>query len=274
MSSKKSNYNIQNDTKERERLDLQHTFIKHGFNGNFAAPVDQILRSGARVLDVGCGSGIWILELAEEYPNSHFIGIDMAPVVLKDKQPDNVEFITHNVLHGLPFEDNLFDYVFARFLTGAYKKNQWKEIAIPEYTRVAKSTGWVELMECDIMLKCNSKDNSKEFDLLIKALVDLGDASNTYSNAASEVKGFLEEGNRYNNINSLEKRLPVGPMGEKVADMGVEDFQKIWKLCKTFLIPLMQVSEEEYDAICESANQYLKTIGAKWVFLRAWGQKV
>ena len=53
MSSRESKYNLQNDTKERERLDLQHAYIKHGFNGNFAAPVDQILRSGARVLDIG-----------------------------------------------------------------------------------------------------------------------------------------------------------------------------------------------------------------------------
>jgi len=55
---------------------------------------------------------------------------------------------------------------------------------------------------------------------------------------------------------------------------GVEDWQKIWKLIKTPVIPLMHVSEEEYDAIYESAIQYLKTVGAKWVFSRAWGQKV
>ena len=107
--------------------------------------------------------------MAEEYPNSQFVGIDQSPVVLKDKQPDNVEFITHNVLLGLPFEDNSFDYVFSRLLGAAYKKSQWKEIAIPEYTRVTKPTGWVELVECDLMLKCNSKDNSKEVDLINKA---------------------------------------------------------------------------------------------------------
>ena len=93
----------------------------------------------------------------------------MSPVVLKNKQPDNVEFITHNILFGLPFEDNSFDYVFARFLCAGYTKSQWKEIAIPEYTRVTKPTGWVELMECDIELKCNPKGNSKDVDLMNKA---------------------------------------------------------------------------------------------------------
>jgi len=41
-----SNYFLQNDSGENERLDLQHDILKH-------APVDQLLRSGARVLDVG-----------------------------------------------------------------------------------------------------------------------------------------------------------------------------------------------------------------------------
>ena len=50
-------------------------------------------------------------------------------------------------------------------------------------------------------------------------MVDLCNATNLYFNIACEIKGFLEEGNRYNNVNCEERRLPVGPMGEKVADM-------------------------------------------------------
>ena len=107
--------------------------------------------------------------MAEEYPNSRFVGIDKSPVVLKDKQPDNVEFITHDVLFGLPFEDNSFDYVFSRFLSGGYTQSQWKEVAIPEYARVTKPAGWVELMEGNLELKCNSKDNSKDAELIIKS---------------------------------------------------------------------------------------------------------
>ena len=48
-----SNYVLPNDSGEEERLDIQHAVLKHAFNGNFSAPVDQLLRSGARVLDVG-----------------------------------------------------------------------------------------------------------------------------------------------------------------------------------------------------------------------------
>jgi len=49
---------------------------------------------------------------------------------------------------------------------------------------------------------------------------------------------------------------------------------EIWKLFKTSIMRLKQMSEEEVDALYESATQYLKTVGAKWVFSRTWGQKV
>ena len=50
-------------------------------------------------------------------------------------------------------------------------------------------------------------------------VIDLLNATDIHSEAAYEIKGFLEEDNRYNNINYKEKHLPVGPMGEKLAEM-------------------------------------------------------
>ena len=49
-----TNYPLPNDIDEEERLDLQHDYMKLGFGGrNFSAPVDELLKKGARVLDVG-----------------------------------------------------------------------------------------------------------------------------------------------------------------------------------------------------------------------------
>ncbi|CAG8676840.1 9496_t:CDS:2, partial [Paraglomus brasilianum] len=148
-----SNYVLPNDVGEEDRLDMQHAMIKHAFDGNFSAPVDQLLRSGARVLDVCCGSAAWMLELAKEYPNSYFVGVDMAPVVLADEKPSNVEFVEYNVLDGLPFNSNSFDFVFSRALAAVYTRAQWTEVAIPEYARVTKPGGWVELLEWDGMIR-------------------------------------------------------------------------------------------------------------------------
>jgi len=45
------------------------------------------------------------------------------------------------------------NYLLARALSSVYSRAQWTELAIPEYMRVTKPGGWVELMEFDITLK-------------------------------------------------------------------------------------------------------------------------
>lgn len=84
-------------------------------HGNFSAPVEELLEKGIKVLDVGCGSGRWILEMARDFPNSTFIGVDVSNVFPSpDKIPSNASFVEGNVLHGLPFADDTFDYVYQR----------------------------------------------------------------------------------------------------------------------------------------------------------------
>ena len=86
--------------------------------------------------------------------------MDLAPVILPEKKPDNVEFTEYNVLDGLPYKSNSFDFVFARILLSVFTRAQWTELAVPEYARVTKPGGWVELMEFDEALKggCENVD--------------------------------------------------------------------------------------------------------------------
>jgi tRNA G46 methylase TrmB len=85
------------DDEEHSRLDIQHRLVCMVFDGLVPCPdeVERILAprsDGNRpvILDVGTGSGIWAIEMAEKYPHATVFGLDLAPVNptrLVDRRP-------------------------------------------------------------------------------------------------------------------------------------------------------------------------------------------
>ncbi|KAJ3034900.1 hypothetical protein HDV00_004543 [Rhizophlyctis rosea] len=141
-------YMLPNDDEEMDRLHLQHYMIRMLYQSNFSAPVGAILgREGARCLDLGCGSGIWVMEMATDYPQCHFTGLDITPVQPSTVKPRNVDFMEGDLTRlPLPFEDATFDFVYMRLLILGLKKDYWP-VLINELVRITKPGGWIELME-------------------------------------------------------------------------------------------------------------------------------
>ncbi|RUS30175.1 S-adenosyl-L-methionine-dependent methyltransferase [Jimgerdemannia flammicorona] len=136
-----SSYSLPNDQEEIDRLFQQHFIFK-----NFHVPIENLLRKGCTVLDAGCGPGAWTLDMAIEYPDSHFYGIDICPVFDGSVHPPNVTFSLANLTDHLPFPDGHFDFVFMRCLVAGLQNEEWPRV-ICELMRVTKQGGWVELVE-------------------------------------------------------------------------------------------------------------------------------
>src|SRR4051794_3863888 len=76
-------------------------FFRPGYVNNIVqswlpalAGVEDKLKSGAKVADVGCGVGFSTLLMAKAYPNSEFVGFDF-------HEPSIEEARTHAKTHGL-----------------------------------------------------------------------------------------------------------------------------------------------------------------------------
>ncbi len=65
-----------------------------------------------RVLDLGCGKGQALVDLARRFPQHHYSGIDLS---VGDHSPAAQVFIHEGDLHHLPFVDNTFDVVYGEF---------------------------------------------------------------------------------------------------------------------------------------------------------------
>ncbi|RUP49636.1 S-adenosyl-L-methionine-dependent methyltransferase, partial [Jimgerdemannia flammicorona] len=113
---------------------------------NFHVPIENLLKKGCTVLDAGCGPGAWTLDMAIEYPDSHFYGIDICPVFDGSVHPPNVTFSLANLTDHLPFPDGHFDFVFMRCLVAGLQNKEWPRVMC-ELMRVTKQGGWVELVE-------------------------------------------------------------------------------------------------------------------------------
>lgn len=91
-----------------------------------------------------CGAGSWLFELATDFPSATFTGIDISPVIPTTIKPRNVFFIQGDILDGLPFEDNTFDFVHQRILLVAFSLNEWQGV-VNEMVRVLKPGGYLEV---------------------------------------------------------------------------------------------------------------------------------
>jgi ubiquinone/menaquinone biosynthesis C-methylase UbiE len=75
-----------------QRLNMVHWAMRELWQSSVRVPI----ANPARVLDVGCGSGIWAKEIAEVLPRTQFIGVDLSPTIIAD-QPDNLSFQVYHL---------------------------------------------------------------------------------------------------------------------------------------------------------------------------------
>ncbi|OZJ01607.1 hypothetical protein BZG36_05472, partial [Bifiguratus adelaidae] len=140
-----SSYLIQPGSDEAERLRQRHFTIRWALDCNFHPPIDELLNRGISVLDVGCGSAQWLLDMAEVYQTSQFYGIDIV-----DRFPNihssNLHFTVGDVRQGLPYSDDTFEFVNQSLMVMAFTDQDWTAL-MKELRRVCKPGAWVELME-------------------------------------------------------------------------------------------------------------------------------
>lgn len=59
-------------------------------------------RPPARVLDLGCGRGDWIVDAAGSWPNTHFTGLDLVRIAsasweLDSSVIENIDWVQHDM---------------------------------------------------------------------------------------------------------------------------------------------------------------------------------
>jgi SAM-dependent methyltransferase len=99
------------------------------------------------ILDIGCGTGLWASDVADEFSQSQVYGIDLSPVQLVYVAP-NCSFRLENVLRGSTFHDEKFDLIQSRCIGAGISDDKWPPF-IAEIWRLTKPGGGIQLIEMD-----------------------------------------------------------------------------------------------------------------------------
>ncbi|KAG1027332.1 hypothetical protein G6F26_003520 [Rhizopus arrhizus] len=153
-NEKFSTYWFPKDEDEQQRLTGQHFAIKELYEGNVLSSIRQSLdfKKGVSILDVGCSSGVWIMDMITDYPNCTYHGCDIVDTTNKVLKLNQFTFSYANVIIGLPYPDNTFDFVNLRFFIFALREEEWPRV-IKEIIRVTKPGGMLQLTESDITVR-------------------------------------------------------------------------------------------------------------------------
>ncbi|VBB81494.1 Putative protein of unknown function [Podospora comata] len=101
------------DDEELDRNDLQHyKFTLLLGNRLFICPVPS---DPQKILDLGTGSGIWAIEVADMFPSAEVIGVDLAPTQ-PNLIPPNLSFEIDDIENDWLWGENKFDFIHAREL--------------------------------------------------------------------------------------------------------------------------------------------------------------
>ncbi|CAG8574767.1 1226_t:CDS:2 [Cetraspora pellucida] len=263
-------YNIENlhyylpsDDLEIDRLQLQHYLVRYTWQSNFSSPVRDLLHEGgARVLDVGCGPATWTLEMAFDFQKCEFIGVDIIPMMPLTIKPQNTDFVEADILEGLPFPDDHFDFTFTRFFNAAFPANCWATHAIPGR--------YVEFMEWDLEA-CNQGPLCTR---LMSALAQDLESHEIEINIPKKMGSLLQDTGKLKNINHEYRDCPLGKQGGKAGKLALDNTIFAFKCYASKFSKEFGMTLEEYDAHFDDYIKEVDEYKTKVRTHRFWAEKI
>lgn len=247
---------------EMNRVKIQDQMITTRMGGVLPEQTD--LTRFPRVLDVGCGTGCWLIELAKTVPTSTLlVGVDTSLAFIQEARAqaiaeqvaDRVEFHVMDALRRLEFPNHFFSLVNHRFAASWARTWDWPQL-LREYRRVCYPDGMVRVTESDWTGATNCPAFTCLLDLLVKAFHQSGHLfTPTGDGVTSQLESLLcTHGlHQVQTRTSTLKYQPGGPGWQ----LYFANNQLTFRTGLPFLRKWTQVPDN-YEALCQQALQEMQ----------------
>jgi ubiquinone/menaquinone biosynthesis C-methylase UbiE len=267
------------DGAEMVRLIDQDRLITKAMGGLFSERND--LSTIFDVLDIGCGPGGWVLDVASHYPQIEATGIDIstnmityAQAYAQVAQLPNTHFQVMNALQPLNFPDASFDLVNARTIVGFVYPGTWPKL-IAECQRILRPGGILRLTEPEHGF--SNKAGMETLYALLNRAAFLAGRSFSPTGAHLGITPMLEYLLRTGGFHSIGSRAHVlnFSYGTPAHLPVYEDLKIAFQLLQPFLVSMNVAPKEEIGHLyTQTMNEMQEEdFCALWYFLTAWGEK-
>jgi ubiquinone/menaquinone biosynthesis C-methylase UbiE len=265
---------------EMARLMMQDRLITKGMGGLF--PERDDISSMHDILDIACGPGAWVLDVAYTYPKIEVVGVDISRNMIEYARAqawtqglNNTHFQAMDVLKPLAFPDNSFDLVNARFLVGFMPATAWPRL-IDECMRITRPGGVIRLTEFDEPGTTNSPAFEEWMAMTFRAIqmAGLTSAPDGRNFGITPLLGRLLYEADCQDIDRKPHVVDFSAWTEEHETM-YQNCVIAFKLVQPFLIKMGVTTQEEADQKYQQMliEMMLKDFYALWYYLTVWGRK-
>jgi ubiquinone/menaquinone biosynthesis C-methylase UbiE len=276
-----STYFVQDRSNQEEltRLQLQDQMLTTGMGGVLPEQPDPTIFQ--RVLDVGCGTGGWLVETAKAYPSlSLLVGVDVSSKMLEyarsqaeaQQESRRVQFSTMDALRMLEFPADFFDLVNQRFGASYLRTWDWPKL-LHEFQRVTRRGGVIRLTEGKIVFESNGPALTRLSELMLEAFYQAG---HLFALDRNGITGELARLLRQYGLQNVQTRAHtlVYRAGTAEGQLFYEDMKRMFQTIVPFLRKWSRVPDD-YETIYQQAltemqqPDFVVTSG----LLTTWGNK-
>ena len=276
-----STYFVQDrrNQEEMERLEIQDKLLTTQMGGVLPELSDPA--SLQRVLDVGCGTGGWLIETARTYPTIKWlVGVDISDRMLSYAQTQaagldlagRVRFQTADALRALPFSDSFFDLVNQRLGFSWLRTWEWRKILM-EYRRVCKPSGIIRITEPNVVVESNSPALTSIHTIILETFRNSGSLWMDSNDGITDQLVPLLTRHDIRNVQSRVHTL-VYRAGTVEHQRFYEDMRRTFRVGLPFFQKWTRLPKD-YEQICESALKEMQEpdFVATATLVTAWGTK-
>ena len=266
-----------NDEKEVERLIIQDEMITGVMGGVLP---EQENPTFSRVLDIACGTGGWLMKLAQEYPIVEGQGVDVNAKMMEYARTkaeqcglsSRVHFQVMDATLMLRFPEQTFDLVNLRLGHSFLRTWDWPKM-ISEMLRVTRPGGTVRLVESYLVPTSTSAALTEIFMTIVRADFASGRLREEIpSGMANQLAPMLHQ---YGAKDVQSKAIVVaGQQGTKVRDAFYQDVFHLVHTLRPFLHKFANVGKD-FDELGRQALQDMQEpdFESSATVVVAWGKK-